>query len=139
MLSINNKICAEKADIGLTVEGHILIRVHENKELDVNDVLEINEIKNKFAENKKYTVVFVAPWFGNISNEARKFSASKQVYDNAIAKAIVVKNLSARLISSFFIKVNKPPAPTKIFDKEIDAIKWLTKAREKHFSGKSLS
>jgi hypothetical protein len=139
MLTINTQVAADKADIGLTDEGHILIRIHENKEIDLPDIQEINAIKNKLAENKMYTVVFVAPFFGNITKEAREFSASKQVYDNAIAKGIVVKNFAARLIGSFFIKVNKPPALTRIFETEIEAAEWLTKVREKHFSEKQIS
>jgi hypothetical protein len=134
MLNQHNKISASKADIGLTDEGHILIRVHENKEIEVSDIEEINEIKTRFADNKPYTVIFVAPFFGNISKEARELSASDLVYKNAIAKGIVVKNLSARLISTFFIQISKPPAPTKMFATEEEASAWLNKVRQDHLN-----
>ncbi len=113
------------AVISLTKDAHILIQIKEDQEIDLPEIEEINAAKNKLAQNKPNTVIFATPQIGNISIEAMRFSASKEVYHNAIAKAIVANSLSSRLIGSFFIKMNKPPAPTRLFKTIEEATVWL--------------
>jgi hypothetical protein len=129
MDSSMNVISTKKADVSLTSDGHILIRILEYSEVEAEDIKEINAAKDQLTEGKRNTVIFVTPNYGSISKEARELSASKEVYHNAIAKALVVSNMAGRLVSHFFITVNKPPAPTKIFKTEAEAAKWLTKMR----------
>jgi hypothetical protein len=60
------------------------------------------------------------------------------VYKNAIAKAIIVKNLGHRLIGNVFLNINMPPAPTRLFKTEAEARKWLdTKTRAYFAKNKS--
>jgi hypothetical protein len=60
-----------------------------------------------------------------ISREARQHmqTISKQP---AIRKiAFLVKNPVTRVLGSFFIGIQNPQVPTKMFSREEDAIKWL--------------
>lgn len=41
------------------------------------------------------------------------------------AVAIVVANALSRMMGNFFINVNKPKAPTRLFDDEDAAVAWL--------------
>jgi len=66
----------------------------------------------------------VAPLFGNITSEVRELCATTEVYKNAVARAIVVKNIATRLFGCFFIRINKPPAPIKMCATE-EAYTWL--------------
>ena len=122
-------VTTPKANVELTQEGHVRIYVHENSDVNLNDIKQINEAKKKIVGHGKHTVLFLVPAIGNLSNSAREFSASQEANHNAIAKALVVKNLAGRLICRFFINVNKPPSPTKIFKCEREASSWLNKMR----------
>lgn len=42
------------------------------------------------------------------------------------AVAIVVGNPLSRMMGNFFMNVNKPKAPTRLFDDEAAAVAWLT-------------
>ena len=42
-----------------------------------------------------------------------------------LAQAIIVDSPVSRLIGSFFLGLNKPPFPTKLFTSEADAVEWL--------------
>lgn len=44
-----------------------------------------------------------------------------------LAEAFVVKSLPNRLIASFYMRFDKPPNPTKIFNSISDAEQWLRK------------
>jgi hypothetical protein len=118
-------ICTGKAEVSLHEEGHILIRVYENSDVDLQDIRAIHEAKAKFAAGKNHTVIFCTPMMGNITRAAREFSASVECNENAIGKAIVAKSVAMLLIGNFFVKFHKPPAPTRVFNCEVEANKWL--------------
>jgi hypothetical protein len=120
---------SEKADLSITAEGHIHIRIHEEVEIDLYEVMEINAAKDELVAGEKYTVIFQAPQIGNISIDAQRFAASHECYHNAIAKAIVTPSLPSRIIGNFFIKFHRPPAPTKVFNSVAEAAEWLNKKR----------
>lgn len=103
----------------------VRIRIKENSFLELEDMKAINAAKDELAGDSLYTVLFVAPENGGVSSEARAFAATAACYHNAIAKAIIVKSIAPRLIANFFIKVNKPPAPTRVFSNEAAGINWL--------------
>lgn len=140
-ISSANKECIvlPKATVTLIKQNTIRIDIHEDVELDSEDILQINKAKNELVGDNKHVVLFVPCEFGAITKEARETSASEEVYRNAIAKAIIVTHLGNRLIASFFIMVNKPPAPTKLFSDEKDALKWLKAMQNKYSNQKELS
>jgi hypothetical protein len=123
-------IRVKQATISTIETAFVRILIDEEAEITTTDILEINEAKNKLVGDGPYIVLFVAPVRGAITGEARAASATKEVYHNAIAKAIVTKSLAQRLVGSIFIKINKPPAPTKLFSIEKDAIEWLKLMRK---------
>ena len=43
----------------------------------------------------------------------------------SLADAMMVKRLAEKILGNFYIRVNNPVIPTKIFIKEEDAIDWL--------------
>lgn len=133
MLIDDNVIRTSKADVSKTPDDHILIQVHENQDLELEDMKEIHAAKARQASGKLYTVLFIPPICGSVSKEAREFSATKEVNHNAIAKAIVSRSISSRIISDFFIRINRPPAPTKLFSSYEEAVEWLNRMRKLYF------
>lgn len=121
----------EKATVAFE-EGDVVIRIKPDAELDLRDLKAINSAKNELVGDGFYTVLFIPHDFASIDDDARRFSATKEVYHNAIAKAIVVRTLATRLIGTAFLKVNRPPGPTKLFKTEVEAKRWLATMRKKY-------
>ena len=69
--------------------------------------------------------------FFSTTNEFRKLLASKEFTDYRMAVAFVTKNMAIKILGHFFINVNKPATPTKMFTNEADAFKWLQAFTEK--------
>lgn len=120
-----------KATVELREDGHLVIRIKDGQELDVEDIKALIEAKRKLLGNTPHTTVFIAGANSSISNEARTFASSVEAYDGAIAKSIVANELSTRLMGNFFIRFNKPPAPTRLFASEKEATQWLDQMRER--------
>lgn len=61
------------------------------------------------------------------SDEAREVVSSKRFQKITIAMAVVVVgySLAIKMIANFFMRINKPVTPTKLFKKEANAIEWL--------------
>ncbi len=123
------KITTTKADVTLVEPDQVKIQIHDQVELDKEDMLAINAAKFRLVGDKKHIVLFIPGKLGSITQAAREVSASPEVNRNALAKAIVVSTISQRLIGNFFINVNKPPAPTRVFSSEEEALTWLKKKR----------
>ncbi|MDZ4663359.1 MAG: hypothetical protein SGJ15_00640 [Bacteroidota bacterium] len=114
-----------KCTIYLLKGDIVKIVPHENIEMDVKDLEEIQKIKFELFGNRKYAVMFVTPDMGVMTKEGREFASGPLVNRNAVAKAVVIKNLGMRMMSSFFIKFNKPVVEHRLFENEEEAIQWL--------------
>jgi len=61
----------------------------------------------------------------SMSKDARDFYAGENTAAYAKAVALVVKSPISRVIGNFFLGINKPSFPTKLFSNEDEAIQWF--------------
>lgn len=121
----NIKIDLTHASISQEMNGIIFIRIKSGAVLDLAKIKEINEAKNKLADDRRHAVIFIAHENAVMTKEARNYSASEEVFKNAVCKAIVVKSTAHRLITNYFIHFLKPIAPVKMFNSEQKAVEWV--------------
>jgi len=62
----------------------------------------------------------------DISKDAREYFANERTASIQRATALIVKSKLSRAIGNFFLDVNKPLTPTKLFTDTGKAIEWLT-------------
>lgn len=105
----------------IEVVGDILIT---EKEVRI-----INEEIKRLGDGKELLQLITADEVSQFDNSARVFSASEEGTRYSKAEALVVKSLSQRLIANFYVKVNKPPKPSKVFNDKEEAIQWLKSQR----------
>lgn len=107
----------------------------------VNQIL-IGEIKSELVdlEVAKSAVKFRLEKFGDkfypfliniktvkhVTKEAREYLASKDGCEKVSASAILINSAIASMVGNFFIKINKPLVPTKLFTDKTLAIQWLS-------------
>ena len=94
-------------------------------ELDIDDAIEIRQGITKLCPNMKFAVMVDGSNYFSTTAELRQLIASDEYTQLRFATAIVTESLAGKIIGNFFIKVNKPASPTKIFSKEKDAFQWL--------------
>jgi len=95
-----------------------------------NTVLDVPEQLENLEAIKSVTSMKPTPF---VVSAGKNVMITKDARDNAIlieplspinASAIVVQNLAYRLIAEFFIKVQKPKMPYKIFTDKQNAYEW---------------
>ena len=79
----------------------------------------------KLGEGKKFGNLFLLYDDTDVTDEGRKSIASESATRYTIADAYVIASFFQKIIANFFLKVNKPPKPTKFFYDEKEAITWL--------------
>lgn len=110
----------------------IHVHVKQNADIDVNEIKEVRETNEALAEGKPYVVLFEIGNYALVSKEAREFGAKQELGELRKAMAIIVNSLSHRILANFFINVNKPPTPTKVFNDKAKALEWLMGFVEKN-------
>jgi len=106
-------------------ERILVVRLLEGLEITELILETINREGVQLAGGKSFCVL--ADLRLNISStpEARRFGASNSYMQNHLAYAMLADSMPVVLLSNFFIRVNKPKIPTRLFKKEEEAIKWL--------------
>jgi hypothetical protein len=93
--------------------------------VELEHIEEIITLRKKNQKGKKVLTLVDSGQLWRVEKEARERAASRDMIDNNIALAIVSNNLAQRLIANFYMKVDKPDVPTKMFNNYQDAIAWL--------------
>ena len=60
-----------------------------------------------------------------MSYEARHHFSVKDRDSKTCAFGILIGSTTSRVLGNFYLGINKPTVPTKLFDNEEEAIKWL--------------
>ncbi len=96
----------------------------DNVVLDIPEQLENLEAIIKVTQNKPTPFVVYAGKNVIVTKDARDNAIPLESKSPINASAIVVQNLAYRLIAEFFIKVQKPKNPYKIFTDKESATEW---------------
>jgi hypothetical protein len=83
------------------------------------------EAAASLAGDRKVPVLIDLRHVHFISQDARRFYAGKRPAKYSLALALVIGSPLSKLMGNFFLWLNKPPFPTKLFTSEQDAIDWL--------------
>ena len=102
------------------------MRAKQDADFTLEVTIEGIEARKTLLGGRKFPVLIDMRLMSEVSEEARKYSATKETTELYLAMAILSgKSLPAKLIGNFFIKFNKPPIPTKLFKSEAKALTWL--------------
>lgn len=105
----------------------LTVRVKEGLEISEKTLHTIFTEAAKLAGNESYA--FLADMRKQVSSSpsARRYGAKNPFQKNHLAYALLAENLAEVMLSNFFIKVNRPAVPSRLFRDEESAINWLEK------------
>jgi len=134
MMRIDNKVEINSATLELLPSLVIKLRYKQDYEIELKDVKQVERAFLNLAEEKDiYCLMDMTGKFNTITKEAQKFiskEASIVREKKLIASAVVIDNLSSRIITKIFVKLFKPPFKMKIFSTVSNGEAWLVKLRK---------
>ena len=115
----------ETRSIRIIVRKDNIIEVHAQPQwsakMDLENALENTEALKRASSTKIKLLVFMS--VGKFTKDARKHYASQ----GGIAErtAVIAKSKLSQLTANFFLGINKPSSPVKLFNEKSKAVEWL--------------
>jgi hypothetical protein len=104
----------------------LYLTYNEKSVIGIEEIKENLDARLKLQEAKKVLTFVDVREVWEYSPEARAIVGGDDFKAITIAMAVVVGYaLPIKIIANFFMKINKPNYPTKLFKNEENAIKWL--------------
>ena len=119
-----------EAFIRLREDGIAHVTFKDGITIDIPLQLRLIEAYNQVCDNKKTPFLFDAKDHVSITKEAKNNAITIEGLSPVCASAIIANNLAYKLIAEFYIKLNKPKSPFKIFRNHDDAFEWLKQFRK---------
>ncbi len=120
---ILKEINIPEALIQLRSDGIIHVHYKKNTTLDLETQRFMRSIYQDLIPGKNLPYIFSASDGVTVTKEARENSNTA---DSPIAAyAMIANNIAYRLVANFYLKVNKPLVPSKLFSTFDDAVKWI--------------
>lgn len=87
--------------------------------------IENSKVVNDFFINKKFPILIDSRNIKSMNYDARRHFSAQNRETNTNAFAIIIGSTVSRVLGNFYLGINKPVVPTKLFDNEVDATIWL--------------
>lgn len=111
--------------VSIIEEGLIHIHFKNTPGYDIEKHKSLLKFIEGALEYKKGLFVISLDPFMNFSDELKNFISSKEGAPLSIADAIIIDNTAKALLGNFYLKMNTPVRPTKLFKNTTEAIVWL--------------
>jgi hypothetical protein len=110
----------------ITLEGGILfVSVRHPCDVGLNDARSAIEAERKLGAGKRLPTLVDMTGTLSIDREARRYFAGPETAAVQNATALIVSSPFTQAIGNFFLGLNKPAIPTRLFTNKSDAIAWL--------------
>jgi hypothetical protein len=109
----------------LRADGIMYIRISSEKEETVELVKKMVEKMGEMVNYKQVPILARHEEFALPGKANRDYWATKEACPYSKADAFMISSLAMQLIANFYLKINRPERPTRMFTSEKEAIKWL--------------
>lgn len=94
-------------------------------EIEKKHLIQLRDVIQEIGNGNKMLIYIDTYNFMDITNEARKYAASKESNLYTLANAVLVDSLPKKLLFNFFLRFENPIVPTKGFSTKEEAMEWL--------------
>lgn len=111
----------------LDSRGFIVTRVSPLAEVELEHAKENTRKVLELSGDQVYPILVDIRKIRSISKEARDHFSMRGRKPGVVAIAMLVSSPLSRIIGNFFLGLNQPVVPTKLFSDEESAVKWIKK------------
>jgi tyrosine-protein phosphatase YwqE len=120
------KITTKTAEISYDSLSRLLrVKILPGAEIELDDAIQNFKATKMLTNNDNYLVLVDGRVSLSVSREARNFASQIKADEGRIAEAFLITSTANKLLGNFYINVNKPVVPTKIFSSDEKALEWL--------------
>lgn len=124
-----NTIHLGKVTVSITSDNLFVIEIEKDTEVNLFNTKEIIQATKTLGRGVKIPALIIANDFSLPTKETREFLANAEASPQVCAEAYLLKSTAQSIIGNFYLNVNKPERPTRMFTKLNEALKWLDQFR----------
>jgi hypothetical protein len=110
--------------------GFLMVESDKGGEIDIELGRAASDVYRQLTGGKPAPLFVDFSQMKSISKEARDyFGKDPRHVETYTAVALVVNNPLSRVLANFFMGINKPIKPTRLFDDRAKAFEWLGQYR----------
>ena len=122
-------------EVSIRQQGIITARVFQGVEIDVEKAKVYHELVEYLTQSEPHCTVIDLTGIASIAADARKhLQKASSEWGRTIAVALITNSFSSRVMANFFLSVNKPSYPIKVFNDSVEAHHWAREHFEKYLA-----
>ncbi len=106
-------------------DGIMYVRISPEEEETVKLAKIMVEKLGDMVNRKKVPLLIRHEEFALPGKANRDFWATKDACPYSSAEAFMIQSTAMKLIANFYLKINRPKRPTRMFTNEDEAVAWL--------------
>ena len=111
-------------------DGIVRTKVKPGAEIELKHARENSRVVNSFESQNGFPMIVDTTEIKSISKAARDHFSLRNRDSKVISIAILRDSTIGNMVANFFIGLNKPAVPVKLFDNEKEAVKWSMKFKK---------
>lgn len=111
-------------------EGVVHMRYRPNSSVNLETAIENIQETARIGEGRKVPMVVNLTGVKSVSRDARRYYSGEETAKYVSAVALVAESPVSRVLGNFFLGIEKPPMPTRLFSSEEKAREWLVQFME---------
>ena len=127
-ISEERPISEGRYEIFMRDDGLLQVNIFKDTKVEVADAKEMVRQEGELSGGVKLPTLHIMGKYVVIGEGVREYSAKSGTKFTS-AEAYVLTSLAHRILGNFYLKVNKPAVPTRLFNNEGSAVQWLNKFR----------
>jgi len=117
------------------LDGHlddgIMVLKFKVKKFDLDAAKVAVAARLEASKGVSYPMLVDGREVSSISKEARDYFATDDGVKDLLATGLVAESVLGKFIGNFFLQINKPKLPLRLFTDEKEAYKWLQQFKPK--------
>jgi hypothetical protein len=112
-------------EVSSRTQGVIHAKVLHGVEIDLKKAEIYHSLVEHLSKNEKHSTVIDLSGISGITPSTRTYlQKTSSEWGKTVAVALVTNTFTARVLANFFLSINKPSYPVKIFTDALDAQHW---------------
>lgn len=112
-------------------EGYIQTVVKSGSEISLADAEKNTEAVVELSKGSNYPILVDLREIKSISKEARDHFSMRGRKPHVTAISMLVNSPVSKIVGNFFLGLNKPTVPTRLFTSQKEAINWVLKIAQR--------
>jgi hypothetical protein len=110
------------------IEKDILYGIYKEKPMDIEGAKSVVRMRKSLQNGAVNPAVIDIRNIKRVTKEARSFLASDEACEGITKCAIIIDSNLSMVFGNIYLKINKPPVPSKLFTSLLEARKWAESA-----------